>query len=384
MKPLLTSTLVGLFASASMAHAATFQDESLTFSLLKRMDVTRNQVFSPYSISSAFALLALGARGETRKEMSAVFGFGADDSALLQSLENQHKSFTDTQGFSTASEIWFATRLKLRSDYKASLDRLKTPLMEADFATEDGRDQAARDINSFASSSTNGKIGQIVSSDAITPDLKMVLVNAVAFTGKWKNVFNPARTKKENFQTPKTTVQVPFMHQQGEFAYTAIEKKFQIAALPYDDDRLSMILVLPEKGLSLTTALDELKLASILPKLRKRTVNVSMPKFKFTSDHPEMAADLKAVGLKSAFDANADFSGLFEKKTPAVAVSKLIHKALIEVDEKGTEAAAATAVKVGTLAFKPKVDFKLDRPFLFMIHDSQTNRLLFAGWIVRP
>jgi serpin B len=386
MNPILASALVSIFATTSLAQAAkpASQDEKLTFALMKRMNTNRNQVFSPYSVSSAFSLLALGARGETRNEMNRVFGFESDDKILVEKLMSQQKSFTDMQGFSSASEVWFSTQLALKSDYKNTLkDQLQTPLMEADFATPTGREQTARDINSFASSATNGKIGQIVSSDGVTSDLSMILVNAVAFTGKWKNEFKPTLTKTEVFKTAAKSVKVPFMHQQGDIAYAAVEKSFQMIALPYDDDRLSMVLILPDAKVSLPALAESMKLSSALADLHARPVNIALPKFKFTADLPELATDLSALGLKSAFTKAADFSGMSEHKS-GIAVSKVIHKALIEVDEKGTEAAAATAVKMEGYAFKKRLEFKLDRPFMFMIVDSKTERILFAGWIAKP
>ena len=215
----------------------------------------------------------------------------------------------------------------------------------------------------------------------------LILTNAIYFKAQWTSPFAPYLTKPDEFQASASEkVKVDMMHLTGHFRY-AEDKTAQILELPYQGANLAMVVVLPravdglaalEQSLSLSTLESSLKL------LASHRVEISMPRFKLTAQC-ELKSSLSALGMPIAFDAGkADFSGMTGSRD--LVISAVVHKAFVEVDEKGTEAAAATGVVMARTAFvaAPPTVFRADHPFLFLIRDKENGSILFLGRLARP
>ena len=217
----------------------------------------------------------------------------------------------------------------------------------------------------------------------------MVLVNAIYFKGTWATPFPESSTRPDKFYAqPDTAFTVPFMHKRGQFRYGE-NNQLQLLALPYIGQQLEMVVLLPRSrdGIGpLESSLTPASLAAWTSGMRNQQVNVALPKFKMASGF-SLAQTLEALGLTDAFDPErADFSGM-DGRAHWLYVSAVLHKAYIEVNEKGTEAAAATAVLIRPsrvrIEERPR-EFRADHPFLFLIRDSATGSILFMGRVMKP
>ena len=246
-------------------------------------------------------------------------------------------------------------------------------------ATEPTRQQ----INAWVSDSTNERIPELLAPGVIDPATTLVLTNAIWFQGSWATTFEAERTA----ELPCTMAdgkqaKGPLMHQEHQHRWGQLEG-LSLLALPYEGDRLEMLLALPDAHDGLPTLE-----ASVSPEtldawdaaLRPMKVQVWLPRFELSSDF-ELSAALAELGMPSAFGGDADFSGITQAE--ALAISKVIHQAWVAVDEQGTEAAAATAV-VTKRSIPRTATFRADRPFLFLIRDTQTGAMLFMGRYVAP
>ncbi|GAI76663.1 unnamed protein product, partial [marine sediment metagenome] len=257
-------------------------------------------------------------------------------------------------------------------------------LSEVDFAG--ATETARKTINAWVEKKTKDKIKELLKPGVLNRLTRLVLTNAIYFKGNWDSQFEKARTQPAPFTlTDGKKVNVPMMNQTEKFKYTEAES-FQALELPYVDNELSMVILLPKEtdGLSdFEKTLTAGNLSEWLGKLRKRKVIVSVPKFRMTSQF-SLAAVLKSMGMTDAFVPDAaDFSGMNGKRD--LFISAVIHKAYVEVNEEGTEAAAATGVVIGVTSMpaRPPV-FRADHPFLFLIRDNRTGSILFIGRVMNP
>jgi serpin B len=215
---------------------------------------------------------------------------------------------------------------------------------------------------------------------------RLVLTNAIYFKGNWAKQFKENRTKDAPFTLADgRKIDVPMMNQKAEFGYTETDT-FQTLELPYVNEELSMIILLPKKFDALNEFEKTLTLENLaqwLSKINKREVMVFVPKFKMTSQFG-LAPVLKSMGMKDAFSSNADFSGINGKRN--LFISAVIHKAFVEVNEEGTEAAAATGVVMKLTSVSPvRIPvFRTDHPFLFLIRDNLSGSILFIGRVDNP
>jgi serpin B len=350
-----------------------------------------NLFFSPESISTAFAMAYAGASGTTAAQMAATLHFTLPPDklhpamgALLAGLNGPHagyqlrvadalwaeKDFTFLDGF-----------LKLtRSDYDAGFNRL-------DFK---GAAEASRaTINQWVEEKTDDKIKNLLPPGSVTPATRLVLTNAIYFKGDWQSQFAKAQTKDEDFHLSATqSVKAPLMHLTSKLGYFN-GGTFQAVEIPYKTGELSMILLLPNDagGLpaleqSLTGANAKQWLSQLRPGFN---VVLTMPKFKMTQQF-QLGGTLSAMGMATAFDRSAaDFSGMTGNRD--LWISAAIHKAYIDVNEEGTEAAAATAIGMRSMAMarpQPPIVFRADHPFLFLIRDNHSGAILFMGRVVDP
>ncbi len=350
-----------------------------------------NVFYSPYSISSALAMTYEGARGKTAEEIQAVFHFPQDASIRRDSFLkiNQQINKKDKKyALSTANALWAQKDYKFLNDYFSLVDQYYSgKVTNLDFVRETENSRIT--INSWVAERTNDKIKDLIPSRLITPDTALVLTNAIYFKGFWLKRFNKDNTREEEFRiSSDNKIKTQMMHLSGKeakFNY-AETKDLQILELPYEGNDLSMIILLPkEEDLKvLEGSLSSEKLSEWKGFLGMEQVNIYVPKFKFETKC-FMAQDLKEMGVLTAFGGGADFSGM--TGTRDLFISEVIHQAFVDVNEEGTEAAAATAVIMRTSMVRepePVKVFKADHPFIFIIQDRETGNILFMGRVSDP
>ncbi len=247
---------------------------------------------------------------------------------------------------------------------------------------------ARRGINGWVSDKTREKIPELLDPGAVKPSTVLVLINAVYFFGSWEHAFPEAATADAPFHTETSgDVTVPFMHQTRMLRYAEIDGA-QVLALPYRGHELDMVLVLPAAGsplADLEAGLDETTFSRWLSEPVRRNVKVSLPRLHLETQF-EMSDVLAAMGMPTAFGNGADFTGMAPEGR-RLFISGVVHKAYLDVDEKGTEAAAATGVifeKSSAMIPEPAIAFTADRPFLLAIRDRLSGAVLFMGRVADP
>jgi len=348
-----------------------------------------NLFFSPYSISTALAITYAGARGVTAKQMAAVLSFSEDQDqphaplGQLQTELNEEQERGDVQ-LNIANALWGGEKYSFLKDFLDLTNKYyKASLFQVDFIH--AFEQARKQINKWVEEKTNNKIQDLIQPGSLNPLTRLVLTNAIYFKGNWKSQFKESETKEDKFWlTRGTSVTVPLMYQKGDFRF-AKNESMQLIELPYAGDNLSMIVLLPNKvdGLpAIEKSLTQDQVASWLKLLKKRELRVFLPKFKITSEF-SLAGILGAMGMPDAFNTKADFSGMTGNKE--LFISAVMHKAFVDVNEEGTEAAAATAVTMQLLSYNdPPPEFRADHPFLFLIRHNPSGSILFMGRIINP
>lgn len=348
-----------------------------------------NIFFSPYSISTALAMTYEGARGQTADEMQSVFHFPEDDNLrrpAFARIYNEINKRDKEYKLSTANALWAQKDYKFLEDYTTAVEKYYGgKVTNLDFVGE--TEKSRKIINSWVEDQTNNKIKDIIPQGAINALTRLVLTNAIYFKGTWIKQFDKKNTRDEDFRiSPGNTVQAPMMRLTGKeakFNYAETEE-LQLLEMLYEGEELSMLVILPKEDnlTSLEESLDIEKLAEWKNMLREQRVNVYMPKFKFETKY-FMADTLSKMGMPSAFSAyNADFSGM--DGTGNLFISSVIHQAFVEVNEEGTEAAAATVV-VMTMAAAPSFkEFRADHPFMFIIQQKDSGNILFLGKVIDP
>ncbi|XP_052678569.1 leukocyte elastase inhibitor-like [Crassostrea angulata] len=370
--------------------AAAFCDANKAFmmSLLKELPQASNVFYSPFSISTALAMVHLGARTDTLKEMDQVLHFDKmgkeTHSAFGGYLEYLSKETGDIT-LKTANKIYQSMRFKPEETFiKECKKHFKTTAESMDFSQSA---EASSKINFWVSQQTKNKIQNLVPADALDALTFMVLINAIYFKGNWKSKFQSKNTRKMEFRNEKGNFMTDMMYQKASFRFCHLPD-MQINALdiPYEGDKLSMLVLLPMAvdGLNdLEEKLSERFLNGVISHLRKQKVEVHLPKFKLESMF-ELGPHLSALGMSSAFDENkADFSGIDNSKN--VYINEVFHKAFVEVNEEGSEAVAATADKIRRKrCVQITQEFRANHPFLFFIRDSVNDVILFSGRFYQP
>jgi len=346
-----------------------------------------NSFFSPLSISKACAMTYAGARGETADEMRRTLHFSLPDDRfhpVMGALLSEKQADDVPYRMSMADALWgqkdypFSERFlaQVAEDYKGGLQLV-------DFAASP--EPARQAINKWAEDRTNGRIKNLLSADSVTPDTRLVLTNAVYFKGNWLRRFAKERTHDAPFHVSATeTRSVPLMSQEGLFGYSR-DADCRVIELPYAGEAISMILILPEAVDGLSRIERDLTadwLKQLTGGLRQREVRVEIPRFRLTKTL-ELSKTLADLGMPRAFDMRADFSGMSEGRGEPLHISQVRHKAFVDVNEEGTEAAAATAVVLETKSARQET-FRADHPFLFVIRDVRSGSILFLGRLSDP
>ncbi len=348
-----------------------------------------NLFMSPSSVSTALGMAYAGARGRTAEEMKKVLHFTLADKELHPAMGNLAKLLVRKEKgckVSIANALWGQQGEKwLDSFLNLQKKSYGAGLNEVDF--KEATEQARKMINTWVEDKTNKKIKDLLKPGVLKPLTKLVLTNAIHFKGTWKKQFKKTDTRKAKFRLDaKKDVQVDMMHMRNEKFKYMQDADFQAVELPYTGEKLSMVVILPDKvdGLAeIEKKLSGEKLNEWLGKLHTTKVHsLSIPKFKMTCEF-SLGETLKEMGMPMAFGMQADFSGMNGKKD--LFISAVIHKAFVDVNEEGTEAAAATAVVMeGKSAAPRRTIFYADHPFLFLIRDCGTGSILFMGRLANP
>lgn len=345
-----------------------------------------NLFFSPSSISTALAMTAAGARGETAAEMAQMLHLPQTQEvhaalhAFLQQLNAQDSGYQ----LVIANRLWGQQGYQFQPDFLETTKRYyNASLVPVDFRQSE---KVRQTINDWVGEATQGKISDLIPPGALDELSRLVLTNAIYFKGKWQLPFAEQATQQALFHTsPQKSVAVPLMSNKGRYAY-GMFGDWQLVELPYTGEKLSMMVLLPSEGKSLAELAPQLspqKLQQWAEGLRPQEVQVYLPRFKMTAQFG-LKETLQQLGMRQAFDAGkADFSGIASQDE--LFISAVIHKAYVEVNEEGTEAAAATGVVVGVRSLPPPpVIFRADRPFVFLIRDRESGAILFLGQLIEP
>lgn len=370
---------------------------SFAFEILQQMNKDQiyenNIFFSPYSIFTALAMTYEGSRGNTAIEMADVLKIPQDNDSFhnyvdsLYTYLNKNDSYT----ISTANALWIKENYEILNTFLTTVESYYHATSQSvDFSNPV---QASEIINQWVENNTNNLIKDLVPPDAIDPYLcRLILTNAIYFKGTWKIQFEEVNTTDRSFELStgqiKNVSTMKLTGTEDTFNYTETET-VQILEIPYDGEDISMIIVLPrdEKNLStIISAIDETTFDLWIDTLERREVDIYFPKFKIETPVLNLNNILQNVGIKEAFGNDADFSGITGKKD--LLISDVLHKAYINVNEEGTEAAAATAVIMELKSINgggsKRVVFDCDQPFLFILQHKETRTILFMGTVEDP
>lgn len=330
--------------------------------------------FSPFSIISAFGMAYAGASGATASEIERALGVSwglhGDLGEFVQGIEQGGQ-------VTSANRVWLNKGLKLRRDYQNTLYLYYRSTAEA-LDIEGRPDESRKTINDWVSAKTNGKIRDLLQS--LDPSVRMVITNAVYFNAQWLAPFSKRATGPEKFHDGETVSEVPMMKKLDKFSYGEFDG-VKAVRIPYAGRRMSMLVLLPpEDNKKALDALDAGTLSLWGKSLRRREVDLWLPKFK-TERRYELGDLFKALGVKLAFSDDADFSGITDDER--LKIDAVIHQTFIDVDEEKTEAAAATAITMLKATAMPNpepiAEFHADRPFTYFILDDETGTILFMG-----
>lgn len=386
-------------ASTADVTALAASHNDFGIDLWKRLsaDHAGNLALSPASLALAFGMVEAGAAGDTRAELRKVLHLDLPDARVhaangaLIAAWNAPAPYVlavANRLFGEASTPFAKPFTDLvAADYGAPLDRV-------DFI---GAANAARvHINDWVAGATRDKIKDLLPPGSIDAETRLVLTNAVYFKGQWASRFDPARTRPAPFKTPDGTVDVPMMAQAGRFAVGHVDGA-TLLELPYvsgpttnattdaASHDLTMVIALPDAPTTtaLEARLSAATLATWTQSLRPiANIEVSLPRFRIATDSIALKEPLQALGLRDAFGPGADFSGMTRHEH--LFISDAFHKVFVEVNEEGTEAAAATAVVMTRESEMETPEFRADHPFLFFLRDARTGQVLFMGRVTHP
>ncbi|MFO8009294.1 MAG: serpin family protein [Dehalococcoidia bacterium] len=360
-------------------------------------DESDNLFFSPFSVSAALAMTYAGARGETERQMADTLRFTLPQPRLHPAFNKLERSLTaqssgpvpeegDVFTLNIANSLWGQIGYPFLEEF---LDVLAmnygAGMRLVDFA--DSPEESRTTINDWVSDKTEERIEDLIPQGAITDLTRLVLANAIYFNASWMYPFRSELTEEAQFTLKDgTTVDVPMMSMPDPVTLRyGTDDSYQAVQMPYVGGKAAMAIIVPEKGSfkEVEASLTSDRIRSIMENMEQRKVNLKLPKFSY-EQRISMADTLKQMGMPDAFEPDvADLSGM--DGTDLLYISDVFHKAFVSVDEKGTEAAAATAVIVGVESV-PMTDVTLtvDRPFIFLIRDTESGSILFMGRVLNP
>lgn len=394
---LLTTTLLGLVVQEKLNaqndnNQASEAINKFTFDMYKQVSKEgENLFFSPYSISSALAMTYAGAESVSKDEMQKTLYFDADKNAthqgfrLLNQTLAQHEKVVQ---INIANSLWIQKNFKFKDDYfKAVKYNYNAQLEYCDFKSEP---EAARvRINKWVETKTKEKIKDLIPSGGINDMTRLVLTNAIYFKAEWNDQFTKEASAENNFYLnadKSNAIKATFMNKKFRINYYE-DNYIQAIEIPYKNRGFSMLIILPSQSIKISEVEKQLDYANYserISKLAYTNVQVSLPKFTIESSF-DLSEQLINLGMPKSFSRDADFSGMTGE--PNLMIDKVFHKTFIQVDEEGTEAAAATAVVMMEKSAAPSREIKVfnaNRPFIFMIKEFNTGAIIFAGKVEKP
>jgi len=349
------------------------------FRQLNQEDAQQNVFISPFSISGALTMAYQGAATTTKEAMAKTLGYSSlEDDRIKESYKNLIPYLTrldDKVKLNIGNSVWVREGENIKQDFlTVNQDVFKASVNPLDFNRPDAADQ----INQWVSRATNEKIDKIIN-PPIAEDVILYLINAVYFKGDWAVRFESKNTFTTQFKSENGKEgRVEMMSRTGKVHYGQGEG-FQAVRLPYGSGKAAMYCILPEENQPINdfiATLDAGRWQAIKDSISERDeVNLQLPRFKLEYGIKNLNDSLKALGMGIAFTDKADFSGIGDN----ICISRVLHKAVIEVNEEGSEAAAATATEMQLTSIANPVAFIADRPFVFLIVDDQTGTILFMG-----
>jgi len=346
-----------------------------------------NLFVSPFSIYDALAMAYDGANKKTATEMRKVLKFKKDQSeshkefaALLKDYKNDMSMFTiSNAAVAQKSYNFLDSYMKCLNDFDATIS-------QADFSNDADRTEAVKKVNEWVAKNTNNKITDLITKNDVNELTRLILLNAIYFNANWSTEFKGDKTRQMTFYGKNSVEYVTdFMNGTQDVALSESDDA-QMMKIDYEKNKASMYIIMPKENVDIDkyiAGLDIDKFTKLEKSMQNLKADVSMPKFKIESRF-EMKKYLMDMGIKAAFSKSADFSKMNGKSN--LLIDEVIHKSFIEVSEKGTEAAAATAVvvreKSAMINKNPKVT--INRPFVFVIKENKNNAILFVGKYVKP
>lgn len=390
-QPLPPKQPIGFPKLSDDVHAVSQGNNVFALNLYAQLSKEKgNLFFSPNSISTALAMTYAGAKGKTAEDMASTLHFGLPSDRLHAALGDLVKHLNG-QGANRPYQLSVANRLWGQKNYnflpaflKLTENSYGAGLQEVDFVGN--AEQARQIINAWVEKETKEKIKELIQKNILNADTRLVLTNAIYFKAGWAIPFPDKGTMPEDFTLADgKQVKAPTMtkseimsyHQAGNFAAVRI---------PYKGNALSMIILLPKDANGLgdvEKSLTSAELAKFLQQMKPHRVDLKLPKFKTTSEF-SLKKVLSDMGMAIAFSPAADFSGMTTQDS--LFISAVIHKAFVDVHEKGTEAAAATAVIMAKseAPIVPEATFHVNRPFTFLIQENHSGSILFMGRVMNP
>lgn len=407
MKQLIYGFLLGVLSLSIPMMAAEKNEEqkemttsSNTFALemYTQLPKGQNLCFSPYSISSAFAMVYLGSRGDTQKEIGSVFHYPESMEKMSDGWGWFNKFFafypsnaTDDVRLRVANSLWIQTNFPVLPSYREAMAKnFNSSFRFVDFK---GQNETARTtINAWVKQNTYGKITDILSPEAIDSSTRLVLISALYLKAKWKNPFDIHLTSQQPFFTHEGTVKTALSMTQTAYYPYYDTPEVALLEMPYIPSRkggpeFSMLIILPHQKEGLTEVEKGLtieKMEEWMKNLQSTRLIVTLPKFKVLQSSP-LNQIFSNLGMKRPFSDEADFSGMTGVK--GLKIGNVLHKVYLSVDETGSEAAAATAIEMQATSVreqKPPLIFQIDHPFLYCIFEKTTGMILFMGRVTDP
>lgn len=375
------------------------------FGLLRQLANERddNLFVSPYSIAAALAMVYAGADGDTRRQMAETLHFPLDDEYLHAAFNRLDREFAaraeaepDNDGdpfrLDVVNQLWGHEGFEFLEEYLDLLARhYGAGMRRVDF--RNAFEEVRLEINDWVAEQTEQRIEDLLPPRSLNEDTRFVLVNAIYFLGSWKHAFEEAQTGDQPFTRPDgSRVEVPMMRQTASFRHHADDHTVAVS-MPYVGDDLELVAMMPAEADTFdrwAADLDRERYDRVLESMRQGDVALHFPRFESGSEL-QLSQLLRTMGMVDAFDeCEADFRGItgVEPCIPdrSVYIDEIFHKSFVDIDETGTEAAAATAVvmmRVTAMAPEPPT-VRFDRPFYYFIHDRPTGTILFAGRMLDP
>ena len=364
---------------------------AFAFDLYKAVcDSDENLVFSPHSLSTALAMVYAGAKGDTEIQMQETLHFDVLQKELHPVIKKLNLELNDSENLQSfgfelriANSVWAQQGYTFLPSFLTTLtNNYCDGIRAVDFIQAPGRELSRKQINQWTHQATSGRISELLPKGILTKDTRLALVNAVCFKGLWESPFKSYKTKERLFNPlVGDHYRVPTMEQRFE-ARIAMTPDYQAIEIPYWGKQAQMLVVVPAEGKfsQFEQSLTAESFDRIRQSLVERDCIFQLPKFQFESEL-KLVPTLKSMGMPLAFaQDNADFSGM--DGTRKLFLRHVIHKAIVKVDERGTEAAAASAAIMENTSMPPMI--QVNRPFVYCIYDAQRSNLLFLGRVLDP